>query len=113
MGQGSSASNEETPATETSEDAAVSVSNQQLTISLFDSTTHSDRTPDQLVGEGLERATVPSSFSPVNSLAAEEYMDHTTITAEASRNIGVAAKAKDLNTCLLTSDKMKVRTSTI
>jgi hypothetical protein len=68
MDQGSSASNEETPATETSEDAAVSVSNQQLTIPLFDSTTHSDRTRDQLVGEGLERATVPSRFSPVNSL---------------------------------------------
>ncbi|CAK9256594.1 unnamed protein product [Sphagnum jensenii] len=103
MDQGSSASNEETPATETSEDAAVSVSNQQLTIPLFDSTTHSDRTQDQLVGEGLERATVPSRFSPVNSLGPsirrgpangqyattiQEYMDHTTITAEASRNIG-------------------------
>jgi hypothetical protein len=45
--------------------------------------------------------------------AAEDLMDCTTITAEASRNIVVAAKAKDLNTSLLTSDKMKVRTSTI
>jgi hypothetical protein len=43
----------------------------------------------------------------------QEYMDHTTITAEASRNIGVAAKAKDLNTSLLTSDETKVRKSTI
>ncbi|CAK9859055.1 unnamed protein product [Sphagnum jensenii] len=92
MDQGSSASNEETPATETSED--VFVSNQQLTIPLFDSTTHSDRTRDQLVGEGRERATVPSRFSPVNSLgpsirrgpANDQYA--TTITAEASRNIG-------------------------
>ncbi|CAM6040697.1 unnamed protein product [Sphagnum compactum] len=102
MGQGSSASIEET---ETSEDAAVSGSNQQLTSSLFDSTTHSDQTPDQLVGEDLEEAIVPSSVSPVNSLgpsirrgpengqyagpdlpAAEDLMDHTTITAEASRN---------------------------
>jgi hypothetical protein len=63
MGQGSSASNEETPATETSEEAAVSGSTQQLTISLFEQT-HSDRTRDQLVGEAPERATVPSSFSP-------------------------------------------------
>jgi len=45
--------------------------------------------------------------------AAEDVLDHTTITAEASRNIVVAAKAKDLNTSLLTSDEMKVRTSTI
>jgi hypothetical protein len=40
-------------------------------------------------------------------ILVEEYTDHTTITAEASRNIGVAAKAKDLNTSLLTSDEMK------
>ncbi len=46
-------------------------------------------------------------------ILVDEYMDHTTITAEATRNIGVAAKAKDLNTSLLTSDKMKVRTCTI
>ncbi len=45
--------------------------------------------------------------------AAEDFMDHTTITAEASRNIVVAAKAKDLNTPSLTIDEMKVRTSTI
>jgi hypothetical protein len=44
---------------------------------------------------------------------AEDLMDHTTITAEASRNIVVAAKAKDLNTSLLPSDDMMVRTSTI
>jgi len=84
MDQGSSASNEETPATETSEDAAVSVSNQQLTIPLFDSTTHSDRTRDQLVGEGLERATVPSRRGPANG----QY-------------------ATTMNTSLLTSDKTK------
>jgi hypothetical protein len=75
MDQGSSASNEETPATETSEDAAVSVSNQQLTIPLFDSTTHSDRTRDQLVGEGPERATVLSRFSPVNSIRLRTFSD--------------------------------------
>ncbi len=46
-------------------------------------------------------------------ILVEEYTDHTTITAEASRNIGVAAKAKDLNTSLLTSGEMKVRTSSI
>jgi hypothetical protein len=45
--------------------------------------------------------------------AAEDLLDHTTITAEASRNIVVAAKAKDLNTSLLTSGEMEVRTSTI
>ncbi|KAH8948941.1 hypothetical protein BDL97_10G004100 [Sphagnum fallax] len=76
MGQGSSASNEETPATETSEDAAVSVSNQQLTIPLFDSTTHSDRTRDQLVGEGLERATVPSRRGPANGQYATTIQEY-------------------------------------
>jgi hypothetical protein len=67
MVQGSSVSNEQTAATETSEDAEVSGLTQQLPSSLFDFTTHSDRTADQLVGEGHDRATVPSSLSRVIS----------------------------------------------
>ncbi len=83
MGQGSSASNEETPATETSEDAAVSGSTQQLTISLFEQT-HSDRTRDQLVGEAPERATVPSSFRYHDGLSASSkvYMNYCLILLE-------------------------------
>ncbi len=46
-------------------------------------------------------------------ISVGEYMDHTTITADASRNLVLAAKAKDLNPSLAMSDEMKVRTCTV